>query len=520
MNKFCWLLLSAALIIGGCASRNSVNEDEAIILTPKPGPEPRINGARVFGVRPGSPVLYTIAATGERPMEFSALNLPEGVVLDPEKGFLTGSVKEKGTYRITLKAKNTKGVCERELRLVVGDEYSLTPPMGCNTWGGLGPDVDEKGVRATAEALVKSGLINHGYCYVNIDDGWQGTRGGAFNGIQPNSKFGDMGKLCADLHDMGLKVGNYSTPWKTSYAGFIGGSGDSMDGTWEETTPRREGMTYGKYRFELNDAQQAAEWGIDYFKYDWRIDSIHIARAMGDALRSTNRDIVYELSNSTPIALADSFTLIGNMTRSTGDLVDVWDKSQLEPEKQKWALGIRDVWLQHKEWEKYNRPGHWNMPCPLRVGMLGGWDQKPLRPSRLTPNEQYSHISLWCLWASPMIIGATLDKLDEFTLSLLTNDEVLEVNQDPLGLQAHQTDLENGEVLVKEMEDGSKAVGLFNPSAETRKIIVSWETIGISGKQKIRDLWRQKNLGTFSRKFTATVPSHGVVLVRMWPVDK
>jgi alpha-galactosidase len=157
------------------------------------------------------------------------------------------------------------------------------------------------------------------------------------------------------------------------------------------------------------------------------------------------------------------------------------------------------------------------MPCPLRVGMLGGWDQKPLNPTRLTPNEQYSHISLWCLWAAPIIIGAPLDKLDAFTLSLLTNDEVIEIDQDPLGLQAHQIQVKQGEVLVKEMEDGSNAVGLFNPgSKEPVKVEVSWAELGISGKQLVRDLWRQKDLGVFSRKFSTTVPSHGVVLVRIW----
>ena len=157
------------------------------------------------------------------------------------------------------------------------------------------------------------------------------------------------------------------------------------------------------------------------------------------------------------------------------------------------------------------------MPCPLRVGMLGGWDKKPLLPTRLTVDEQYSHISLWCLWASPIIIGAPLDKVDEFTLSLLTNDEVLEINQDPLGLQARQIEVNQGEVLIKEMEDGSKAVGLFNPSGkEPAKIEINWTDLGISGKHMVRDLWRKKDIGVFSNKFAAKVPSHGVVLVRIW----
>jgi len=512
------LIFMAAGIIAGCAQQEQIYEPGAVILTRKPGPEPKINGAKIFGVRPGSPVIYTIAATGDRPMEFSAENLPDGAIINKEKGFIAGSVQKPGTYHITLKAQNKVGADEEKFRLVVGDEIALTPPMGCNTWGGLGPFVDEKGVRASAEAMVTTGLINHGYCYINIDDGWQGKRGGPYNAIQPNDKFDDLGVLCDDLHAMGLKLGTFSTPWKTSYAGFIGGSSDREDGSWDNEVPRSEGHQVGEFRFESNDARQIAEWGFDYFKYDWGIkpDHVELAKEMEDALVATGRDIVLELSNSTPMSKAAIFTGIGTMTRTTGDLVDVWDKSQLDAGKQRWALGVRDVWVEHKEWREFNRPGHWNMPCPLRVGYLGGWDQKPLRPTRLTPDEQYAHISLWCLWSSPIIIGAPVDKLDEFTLSLLTNDEVLEINQDPLGQQAQQIDVKQGEILVKDMEDGSKAVGLFNPERDHPVVVeLKWEDIGIEGKHMVRDAWRQTDIGEYRNKFSAMVPPHGVVLVRI-----
>ncbi len=490
----------------------------AQILTPAARPEPRFNGAKVFGVRPGSPIQYTFAVAGQRPMTYLASGLPEGSVCDGQKGLISGSVKTAGTYRIKLVAKNAAGQAERELKLVVGDTFALTPPMGCNTWGGLGPFVSEKGVRASAEALVGKGLIQHGYCYVNIDDGWQGTRGGPHNAIQPNGKFGDMKKMCADLHAMGLKVGNYSTPWRTSYAGFVGGSSDSAEGIWAKLPPgANKGWTHGAYRFEVNEARQAAEWGIDYFKYDWGIDSVALARTMGDALRAVPRDIVFELSNTAPFQDAEAYTGIGTMTRTDGDLVDVWVKTQLDAGKQKWALGVRDLWLAHKRWEPYNRPGHWNMPCPLRVGLLGGWDNKPLRPSRLTVDEQFAHVSLWCLWAAPLIIGAPIDTLDAFTLSLLTNDEVLDVDQDPLGVQARDVEVAGGEVLVKRLEDGSVAVGLFNPGEQTSTVAVSWPELGVNGKQRVRDLWRQRDLGVFGEKLSAEVPRHGVVLVRLFP---
>ncbi|MFA6546886.1 MAG: DUF5696 domain-containing protein, partial [Limisphaerales bacterium] len=218
----------------------------AFILTPPARSEPRFNGAAVFGVRPGSPILYTLAVAGQRPMSFAAEGLPDGASFDARRGLITGTVLQRGTCRVMLRAENAAGRAERELKLVVGDTFALTPPMGCNTWGGLGPSVSEKGVRASAEALVKSGLLNHGYCYVNIDDGWQGERGGPHRAIQPNDKFGDMKRLCDDLHALGLKVGNYSTPWRTSYAGFVGGSSDSPDGTWAKLPPGpKKGWTHG-----------------------------------------------------------------------------------------------------------------------------------------------------------------------------------------------------------------------------------------------------------------------------------
>jgi alpha-galactosidase len=182
----------------------------------------------------------------------------------------------------------------------------------------------------------------------------------------------------------------------------------------------------------------------------------------------------------------------------------------------RWAVGIREVMLQHDAYAPFQRPGHWNHACNLRVGLLGGWRDKPLTPSRLTPDEQYSHISLWCLWSSPMIIGTPIERLDEFTLSLLTNDEVLEINQDPPGKQAVRTEIANGgEILVKELEDGTKAVGIFNPGSAAAKLTVSWSQCGVSGKQKVRDLWRQKDIGAFEKEFTTVVQPHGVVMVRL-----
>jgi len=493
---------------------------DPVILTPKPARTPKINGARTFGVRPNHPILYTLAATGDRPMRFTARGLPAGASFDAATGRISGKVAKRGTYRIALRAENSLGRAERELRLVVGDEIALTPVMGCNTWGGWGPSVAEPHIRAAADAMVRLRLIDHGYTYINIDDGWQGQRDGKRRAIQPNEKFGDMRALCDYIHSLGLKAGVYSTPWVTSYAGFVGGSSDNEDGSWRRGAPAREGHRYGRRFFEAEDARQWDEWGFDYVKYDWKIKEVEPARRMGDALRATGRDMVLELSNDAPIEQAEAFTSIATMCRTTGDIVDVWDRSQLDEGKRRWALGVRDIWNLHKNWARFNRPGHWNMPCPLRVGVLGGWDQKPLQPTRLTPDEQYSHISLWCLWSAPLIIGCPIERLDEFTLSLLTNDEVLELDQDPLGRQAHQIDVEGGEALIKELEGGDTAVGLFNPGASEAEVRVAWRDLGLKGPRRVRDLWRQKDLGVIAERFSARVARHGVTLLRLSPASR
>lgn len=487
------------------------------ILTPKPPPQPRINGAKVFGVRPGHPVLYTIAATGERPMKFSAQGLPSGAQLDEQKGRISGSIAKRGTYRIKLRAENARGHSERELRIVVGDDICLTPLLGCNTWGGWGAKVTDANLRAAAEAMVRLGLIEHGWQYVNIDDGWQGRRGGKYNAIQPNEKFPDMRALCDYIHSLGLKAGIYSTPWTTSYAGFVGGASDDPQGAWERPKRAKDGWRHGKHLFDTNDARQWAEWGFDYAKYDWSIDSVQITRSFAEALAACDRDIVFELSNEVPLKLAADCVGLAQLTRTTGDLIDLWGRSQMEESVRKWAVGIYEVMLRHDAYAPHQRPGHWNHACNLRIGLLGGWRDKPLTSSRLTPDEQYAHVSLWCLWSSPMIIGTPIERLDEFTLSLLTNDEVLEVNQDPLGKQARPIAVEGGQIFIKEMEDGTKAAGLFNVGPQETTIAVRWSDLGVQGRQQVRDLWRQRDLGVFTERFTAKVPAHGVVLVKIIP---
>ena len=472
------------------------------ILTPPAPPTPRINGARVFGVRPGRPFLFTIPATGDRPMTFAARGLPAGLALDEKTGRLAGSLDRAGQHAVTLVARNALGADERPLRIAVGDRIALTPPMGWNSWNCWAESVDDARIRAAAEGMAAGGLANHGWAYINIDDCWQGRRVPPAYALQPKEKFPDLKALADAVHGLGLKLGLYSTPWKTSYAGYPGGSADTDDGRVLE-----KASAFGAVAFERADAYQWAQWGVDYLKYDWKpIDAGH-ARAMADALVASGRDIVYSLSNSADLGQAATWAEVANAWRTTGDINDSW-------------ASVSGIGFGQDPWKAFAGPGRWNDPDMLVVGRVG-WGPS-LHPTGLTPNEQYTHISLWCLLAAPLLLGCDLQNVDPFTLGLLTNDEVLEVDQDPLGRQAGRVALDGpAEVWAKDMADGSKAVGLFSrDDREARPVTARWSDLGLRGACRVRDLWRQKDLGVFDEKFEATVLVHGVVLVRIFPEKK
>ena len=220
---------------------------QGTILTPKSPPTPRINGPTIFGVRPGSPFLYHIPATGDRPMQFSADGLPASLFLDSASGEITGSLVERGEFAVVLHAKNSLGAADKKFRIVVGDKISLTPAMGWNSWNCWGSRVTQAEVLQSAAGMVKSGLIDHGWTYINVDDAWQAReRGGPFHAIQGNTNFPDIKGMCDQIHAMGLKAGIYSTPWTTSYATHIGGSSTNADGAWSRPTISKKGMVNKK----------------------------------------------------------------------------------------------------------------------------------------------------------------------------------------------------------------------------------------------------------------------------------
>jgi alpha-galactosidase len=330
-----------------------------------------------------------------------------------------------------------------------------------------------------------------------------------------------MKALGDQIHAMGLKFGIYSTPWRGSYEGHIGSSSDNADGTYDwikagdhneffrigrdsNTWNEKRALNYqfGKYSFIDKDADQWKAWGIDYLKYDWHPIDVKSTGAMADALRATGRDIVYSLSNRADLEHVAELAKLASAWRTTGDITDTWPS-------------MSEIGFNQKQWAPYGGPGHWNDPDMLVVGDVG-WGHP--HPTRLTPDEQYTHISLWCLLSAPLLIGCNLDALDDFTISLLTNDEVLEIDQDTLGREATQiTKDDDSLVYAKPLDDGSWAVGLFNIGVIPQKLAVQWSDLKLNGSQQVRDLWRQKDLGKFETEFSSEVAPHGVVLVRVSP---
>jgi alpha-galactosidase len=480
--------------------------EPAEVLTPKPAATPRLNGAAVVGVRPGHPLLFHVAATGDRPMVFSADGLPEGFSLDAKTGQITGSSTQPGTSVVKFTATNASGSNQRDLRIVVGDQIALTPPMGWNSWNCFAQAVSDEKVRAAADAMVKSGLIDHGWTYINVDDCWEvranrpaDERRDMDGNIKTNAKFPDMKAMADYIHSKGLRAGLYSSPGPSTCGGFT-----------------------ASYKFEEKDAAQYAAWGFDYLKYDWcsyggiasqirksatRPTELEIFQqpyiVMRDALAKQNRDILfsfcqYGMGNVWQWGEKTG----GNCWRTTGDINDSWGS-------------MSNIGFNQNGHEKYAGPGHWNDPDMLVVGKVG-WGPA-LHPTHLTPNEQYTHISLWSLLAAPMLIGCDMTQMDDFTLGLLTNDEVIAVNQDALGQQAKRvaTGGEDMEVWARDLQDGTKAVGLFNRGDMPVSISAKWSDLGISGKQVVRDLWRQKDLGEFGDQFSAEVGRHGVILIKV-----
>jgi alpha-galactosidase len=359
-----------------------------------------------------------------------------------------------------------------------GADLALTPPMGWNSWNKFADKVDDKTVREIADAMVASGMKDAGYVYVNIDDTWEGERDAQGN-IQPNGKFPDMKALADYVHGRGLKIGIYSSPGPKTCAGFA-----------------------GSYQHEAQDAKTWAAWGIDYLKYDWcsasevyqPSDMQAVYRKMSDALKASGRPIVFSLCQyGQQDVWKWGASVGGNLWRTTGDIADKWTSMA--------AIGF-DKQIGH---EQYAGPGHWNDPDILEIGNGG-----------MTRTEYVTHMSLWAMLAAPLLAGNDLRDMNEETRQILTNKEVIAVDQDPLGQQGRRVSKEGAtEIWAKPLANGDLAVAFFNRSEVMTEVTAYWAVLGLEGKHKVRDLWKHASAGSAKDAYMVDVPQHGVVMLRI-----
>jgi alpha-galactosidase len=473
----------------------------------------RINGPSVFGVRPLHPFLYSIPVTGARPIKFRVIGLPSGLAVGETTGIIQGTLEKPGDYPVEFDAMNDFGQTKKKFTIKCGEQICLTPPMGWNSWNCWADSISQGKVASAARAMVASGLAEHGWTYINIDDGWQGVRSPSLHTLQGNDKFPALKTLCDEVHGLGLKIGIYSTPWITSYAGYCGGSSDSPNAVWSRGDDKIAGRRLGKVSFVAADAEQWAAWGIDYLKYDWNPIDVAHAASMFNELRNSGRDIVLSLSNAADINLSNEWPKVANCWRTTGDIGDRWVYRKGDDES--WRYSVSEIAFSQDAWSRASGPGHWNDPDMLVVGKVG-WGPT-LHATKLTPSEQLSHISMWCMLSAPLILGCDLEQLDPFTTSLLTNDEVLAIDQDALGRQATRVaTIGPLDLYLKTLEDGSHALAVFN-RAETSEAFTydKLDSIGLTGVLHVRDLWQQRDLPDSNGGIAGNIPAHGVLLLRL-----
>jgi alpha-galactosidase len=370
---------------------------------------------------------------------------------------------------------------------------AATPPMGWNSWNHFAGKVDDADVRAAADALVSSGMRDAGYLYVNIDDTWEGKRDRHGN-ILANSKFPDMKALADYVHSKGLKLGIYSSPGPTTCGGYL-----------------------GSYKHEKQDARTYAGWGIDYLKYDMcsygnimdkkygKMSATNTAQRlaadeavydkMHKALTATGRPIVLSMCQygwDDVWKWGDSVG--GNLWRTTGDINDTYKRMS--------EIGFNQAGL-----AKYAGPGHWNDPDMLEVGNGG-----------MTEDEYKTHMSLWAVLAAPLLAGNDLSKMTPEALAILTNKGVIAIDQDTLGRQGDRLTQEGLlETWSKPLAGGAVAVGLFNRTDDPQPMTIALDAVHLPDTAKLHDIWNDADVSASNGRYTASVPGHGVVLLRITP---
>ena len=447
------------------------------------GPEPQIHGPRVVGASPGRAFFFAIPATGRAPLTFAASKLPDGLSLDAATGFITGTMAEPLQQSVDITVRNALGQATRPMAIVCAP-YGMTPtpPMGWNSWHAWETSIDDGKIRAAADAMVAKGFAAHGFRYINTDDGWSGPRLADGNLPGAAGRFPDMKALGDYIHGKGLKYGIYASPgeYTCNFAKFLGSVGH-----------------------EQQDASAWASWGVDYLKYDsCGGGTPERFRLMRKCLDNTGRDIVYST----------------NTYRDRSAMPQLW----------RTTVDIRNNWESLNEFafnkpvgsEKYAEPGRYNDPDMLLVGRPEALTKQNPKFA-ITRNEEILHVTQWAMLAAPLMLGSNLSEADDALVALMCNDDVLDVNQDPLVRQGWRLRQDSpvrgggGEVWMRPLFDGTTAVALYNRSAEPIKMKISWKELGLEGPQPVRDCWQRKDLGTFPQDYETAVEVHAAVLLKV-----
>jgi alpha-galactosidase len=522
----------------------NLNARQAQIVTAVAAdPNPRFNGARVVGIRPGTPFLYSLAVTGARPMMFSVGKLPAGLEFDAASGIITGTLTSPGDYKVTARAKNSAGKADTELKIVCGDRLALLPPMGWNSYDAFGDSVVESEVLANAGWL-KEHLQPLGWDTVVVDFRWYDSKADGKRVQNPDGvTIDDHGRcipppnrfpsaadgngfkaLAGQIHAMGLKFGIHimrgiprkavegdlpiaDSEFKASKAVVPEGNPNRIC-RWNRDMYGVDASTPAGKAWYASVARQYASWGVDYIKCDdisYPYQAVEI-EALSQSLRASGRSIVLSLSpGPTPVNQGSVVEQQANLWRISGDFWDNW-------------RSLNHNFDLFASWEANSGPGHWpdGDMIPFAHVCQRNCDVHPDRWTRFTRNEQVTLMSLWALAPSPLMLGMNLPDNDDWTTALLTNPEVLAVDQDPVGHPVRKMTGTNipGEVWVKELVDGSHAVGLFNRSGQTNMVHVAWHDLGLASKPAVRDLWLRKDLGK-QKDFTSELPPHACVLLKL-----
>ena len=545
-KKFIMPCLAAWLFLAtGCLRAQDISSptnltarEEQIIAAARMEAAPRFNGAQVIGIRPGTPFLYALAVTGVRPIAFSAKKLPAGLTLDPQTGIITGALKATGTFTFTASVQNSAGTAVTKIKIVCGDTLALTPPMGWNSYDAFGDNVVESEVLANARYVAER-LQPVGWDTVVVDYCWSdpgahdNNRNARANASLAMDAFGRLlpapnrfpsavdgagfKPLSDAVHALGLKFGIHimrGIPRNSVYTN-LPIEGSNFTAAKAANTNDQCAWCPDMFGVRNNAAGQAwydscarlwAVWGVDYIKVDDLSSPYHAAEVemVRHAIDRCGRSIVFSTSpGPTPLSHAAHISTNANLWRVSGDFWDNWKSLDHE-----FTLGAR--------WHDSVGPGHWPDADMLPVGHLsvGNRSVGPDRATRFTRDEQLTLISLWSLLPSPLMVGANLPDNDDWTTALLTNPEVLAVNQDSLGQPAQRVVNPDvpAEIWVKKLADGRVAVGFFNRKDQPVKLDFPWRNLGFHFAPKVHDLWLRKDLGR-QKDFVAELPAHGCMLL-------